>query len=63
MENSNSLLTPDELAAVMRVSVKTVRRWVREKRVPCIHVSRRVIRFRLDRVLDSLEVDRDDAWS
>ena len=32
------------------VSVQTVRRWVRESRIPYLRASRRVVRFRLDEV-------------
>jgi len=38
------LLTLREVAALLRVSEKTLRRWVAERRIPCLRLGR-VIRF------------------
>lgn len=54
---SDKLLTPKELARHFGVTVPTVRRWVREGRVPFIRPSHRTVRFRLDEVEAAL-VDR-----
>lgn len=37
------------------VTVETVRRWVRERRIPCVRVSRRTVRFRPDEVERALK--------
>lgn len=47
LDKPPQLVATDEVARRFGVSVPTVRRWVRERRIPCIRVSRRVIRFDL----------------
>jgi excisionase family DNA binding protein len=39
------------------VSVATIRRWVREKRIPFIRPSRRILRFRLSDVEHAVSSD------
>ena len=41
----NELLTCGELAIRLRLKPETVRRWVRQKRVPAIRLSPKVVRF------------------
>lgn len=63
----NDLVTAQEVAKHFDVTVETVNRWVREKRVPYIKPSRKVIRFRLDDVIrhaeSSMDGGGDDAKS
>ncbi|RJP30928.1 MAG: DNA-binding protein [Phycisphaerales bacterium] len=42
-----SLVTSEQVAERFGVTVNTVRRWVRERRIPAIRASRRVVRFDL----------------
>ena len=44
------LVTTEVLATHFGVTVSTVRRWVRNRVVPCIRPSRRIVRFRLQDV-------------
>ncbi|HUU94498.1 MAG TPA: helix-turn-helix domain-containing protein [Phycisphaerae bacterium] len=46
----NQLVTSDRLAEHFTVSVETVRTWVRQRRIPFLRVSRKVIRFRIAEV-------------
>jgi excisionase family DNA binding protein len=43
----NNLVTAREVAARFGVAVSTVRVWVRQRRIPCVRFSRKVIRFDL----------------
>lgn len=45
--NQNDLETPETLARLYGVTVPTIRRWVREGRIPSIRPTRKVLRFRL----------------
>lgn len=45
--NRNDLETPETLARLYGVTVPTIRRWVREGRIPSIRPTRKVLRFRL----------------
>ncbi len=49
------LLDSADLAARLGVSPDTIRRWAREGRIPAIRVSRKVVRYQLDRVIACLE--------
>lgn len=42
--HEHALLTLREVAAYLRVSEKTVRRWVAQGRIPCVRLGR-VVRF------------------
>lgn len=46
-DQHEQLATAATVAQLFGVTPATVRRWVRERRVPCIRVSRRVLRFNL----------------
>jgi excisionase family DNA binding protein len=52
---NSDLLTTRELAARFGVTVETVARWVRERRIPCIRASRRVVRYDLAAVERALQ--------
>lgn len=51
----NRLVTSEQLADHFAVSVETVRGWVRQGRIPCLRVSRKVIRFRVAEVERALQ--------
>lgn len=44
---AGDLVTSRVVAARFGVTVTTVRRWVRENRIPYVRLSRRTVRFRL----------------
>ena len=50
-KGQQQLLTPDEVAAMLRIARKTVVVMAREKRIPCIRIGR-FVRF------DPVEIDR-----
>lgn len=47
MTEPDELVGANVLARHFDVTVATVRRWVREQRIPCVRVSRRVVRFNI----------------
>ena len=47
---STTLLRIEELAAVLKVKVATLRRWTYSRRIPCVRVGRRAVRYRLRNV-------------
>lgn len=49
------LLTADELAEVIGVSVGTIAEWAKAGRIPAIRFSTRVQRFDLDEVIDAIK--------
>ncbi|NLX21650.1 MAG: helix-turn-helix domain-containing protein [Phycisphaerae bacterium] len=52
----SKLVNADDVARRFGVTVATVRRWVRESRVPALRPSRRVVRFDLQAVESALSV-------
>jgi len=46
-------LTAEELARRLKVGPETVRTWAREKRIPAIRISPKVLRFDLEAVARS----------
>ncbi len=49
------LLTKRDLAQQCRVSMRTIDGWIRDKKIPVIHMSQRCVRFRPDRVAEALD--------
>ena len=47
----------ETVATHFGVTVPTVNRWVRERRIPFVRISRRVVRFRIDEVESVLRQD------
>lgn len=45
----------DEMAEILGAHPKTVLRWAREGRIPCIRIGGRVVRFRPAEVLAALQ--------
>ena len=56
-----SLITTAELAERFQVTPTTIRQWVRDRRIPAIKVSRRIIRFDLQDVLATLKASTTSA--
>ena len=52
---SSKLITVVEVARKFNVHIDTVRRWVRERRIPCLRPTTRTIRFDLDAVEKALQ--------
>jgi predicted site-specific integrase-resolvase len=50
-----ALLTKRDLAQQCRVSMRTIDGWIRDKKIPVIHLSQRCVRFRADRVTEALD--------
>ena len=49
------LQTVKDVAQRFEVSVETVRTWVRGERIPCIRVTRRIVRFNMADVERALQ--------
>lgn len=56
----NELLTANELAAKLRVTADTIRRWCRDDRIPAYRASGRPILFDLGAVLNALSTRTGD---
>jgi excisionase family DNA binding protein len=52
---NDELLTAEEVADRLRVKPDTIVVWARQRRIPAHRLSRKVIRFRLSEVIESLE--------
>ncbi len=48
--SQSELVTTREVAERFGVAVSTVRRWVRDRRIPYVRVSKRTVRFDLEEV-------------
>ena len=53
---NTELLTARDLAQQLQVKETTVRRWVKEERIPVIRLTSRVLRFRESDVMAALGV-------
>ena len=42
-----SLLTCDELAGALKLRPATIRRWTYARRIPCVRIGKRSVRYRL----------------
>jgi excisionase family DNA binding protein len=58
MEEREEFLTARQLAKVLQVSESTVRRLARQRRIPSVRVTPKIIRFHLDAVRESLDVPK-----
>ena len=57
-EKREEFLTARQLAKHLQVSESTVRRLAAKRRIPCVRLTPRIIRFHLDAVREALEVPR-----
>jgi aerobic-type carbon monoxide dehydrogenase small subunit (CoxS/CutS family) len=51
---NNDLLTAQDLAKSLNLSVETIWKYTREKRIPCIELGNKQYRYQLDNVLEAL---------
>ena len=58
MPDREEFLTARQLAEILQVSETTVRRLAQKRRIPCVRLSPRIIRFHLDAVREALDVPR-----
>ena len=58
MADREEFLTARQLAEILQVSESTVRRLTQKRRIPCVRLSPRIIRFHLDAVREALDVPR-----
>jgi excisionase family DNA binding protein len=58
MPDQDEFLTARQLAEILQVSETTVRRLAQKRRIPCVRLSPRIIRFHLDAVREALDVPR-----
>ena len=49
------LITADALASLLSVSVRTIRAWQKEGRIPFVRLSRGTVRFSVSSVMEALE--------
>lgn len=45
-QHEDQLLTADQAGELLQVSAYTVREWARERRIPCLRLGNRTLRFR-----------------
>jgi excisionase family DNA binding protein len=50
----NLMLTKRDIAQQCQVSMRTIEGWIRDRKIPVIHLSKRCVRFRADRVMEAL---------
>jgi len=53
--NQNKLLTANELAVVLGVCLRTIRKWTSSRKISSLKLGHRCVRYRYDKVLDDLE--------
>ncbi|HED52826.1 MAG TPA: DNA-binding protein [Phycisphaerales bacterium] len=56
---ASQLITTRDLARRLGVSSNTIRKWVRQGRIPCIRVGQKTLRFDAVAVMDSLRKGGD----
>lgn len=49
-----TLLTAKELAAALHVGRRTIGAWTAARKIPCLRLSRRCVRYDLERVREAL---------
>ena len=55
MAAETSLLTQKELADRLKISVRTVRNFTRRRQIPAIRIGNKLMRYRLEDVLEALQ--------
>lgn len=50
-----ALLTKKELAESLNLSTRTIERWTKSKKIPCLRINHQILRYKLEDVLRSLE--------
>ena len=58
-----TLLSAEQVAGLLGVSVVTIRGWAREQRVPCVRLSRRTIRYRLSEIVEAFRLGGDPKFA
>lgn len=58
MSEKEEFLTARQLAEILQVSETTVRRLAQKRRIPCVRLGPRIIRFHLEAVREALDVPR-----
>ena len=56
LPEKEEFLTARQLAEILQVSETTVRRLAQKRRIPCVRLSPRIIRFHLEAVREALDV-------
>jgi len=63
MADREEFLTARQLAEILQVSESTVRRLAQKRRIPCVRLSPRIIRFHLEAVREALDVPRAHSYT
>ena len=58
-----TLLTADELAKEIKVSRRTIGQWTASRKLPCLRLARRVVRYDLQQVRAALAKFTQEAVS
>jgi len=53
--SKRTLLTKKELAETLNLSTRTIERWTKARKIPCLRINHQVLRYKLEDVLASLE--------
>ncbi len=64
MSNENTLLTAEDVARIMKVSIRTVRRWVATGQIEIVEIGKqdyRITREALNRFIQERQKRRGDA--
>lgn len=55
----NEILTAEELATRLKLKPETIRIWARERRIPSIRPTPKILRFDLQKVLKAISTESD----
>lgn len=58
----SALLTYEQAANYLAVAIPTLRRWKAERKIPCVEVSRKVVRFRKEDLDRFISKHLKPAW-